>query len=93
MLFIKALLLMVYFYPTELKGGRGTSEKGWAGGQASEAPGSLSGPKVLRGLGPKPASSSSPQLSEIQITGPSPELLNQKLWGWGPASHSNKVSR
>ena len=52
MFFIKALLLTVYFNPTELKGGRGTSEKAWAGGQASETPGCLSGPEVLRSWAP-----------------------------------------
>lgn len=44
-------------------------------------------------VGLQTASSSSPQLSEIQIAGSGPELPNQKLWGWGPASQSNRVSR
>lgn len=91
MFFIKALLLTVYFNPTELKGGRGTSEKGWAGGQASETPGCLV--QRFSEVGLQTASSSSPQLLEIQIAGPGPELPNQKLWGWGPASQSYWVSR
>lgn len=32
-------------------------------------------------VGLQTASSSSPQLLEIQIAGPGPELPNQKLWG------------
>lgn len=52
MFFIKALLLTVHCNPTELKEAGGTSEKGWAGGQASETPGCLSGREVLRGWAP-----------------------------------------
>lgn len=37
-------------------------------------------------VGLQTPSSSSPQLLKIQIVGPSPELPNQKLWGWGSAS-------
>lgn len=77
--FTKASLPVAYVYLTELRQKGEASEKGGQRGQASEIPGSLSGPKVIRGRVPDQHQLHHPATYRNTNYCATPDLLNQKL--------------